>query len=99
MLVAMLRSAGIPAYMAFFDSGPGEDARPGTASEWVRSIMPSSMCRRRKTPDALWIDATAKFDAVGTLPYMDEGRLALVIKDGTTELTRTPKQRHQRRTC
>ncbi len=90
MLVAMLRSAGIPAYMALLDSGPGEDADPelpGMGSfDHAIVYVPAA-----QNTDALWIDATAEFDAVGTLPYMDEGRLALVIKDGTTELTRTPE--------
>ena len=38
----------------------------------------------------LWIDATAEFTRVGDLPYMDQGRLALIIADGTSTLTRTP---------
>jgi tetratricopeptide (TPR) repeat protein len=41
--------------------------------------------------DALWIDATAEFAQVGTLPAMDAGRLALIIAAGTTGLTRIPE--------
>jgi len=90
MLVAMLRSAGIPAYMALLDSGPGEDADtelPGMGSfDHAIVYVPAT-----QNAEVLWIDATAEFAAVGTLPYMDEGRLALVIRDGTTDLTRTPE--------
>ncbi len=90
MLVAMLRSAGIPAYIALLDSGPGEDTDPelpGMGSfDHAIVYVPET-----QKAEALWIDATAEFATVGTLPYMDEGRLALVIKDGTTELTRTPE--------
>jgi tetratricopeptide (TPR) repeat protein len=41
----------------------------------------------------MWIDATAEHFAVGSLPYTDEGRNALVISPETTALTQTPQPR------
>ena len=38
----------------------------------------------------MWIDGTAEYAQVGVLPAMDQGRLALIIADGTTTLTLTP---------
>src|SRR4051812_40970118 len=43
--------------------------------------------------EPLWIDATAEYSQVGTLPSMDQGRLALIIAEGTTALTPTPEAR------
>ena len=40
---------------------------------------------------AIWIDATAEFTRVGGLPYGDQGRLALIISEKTTDLTLTPR--------
>ena len=41
----------------------------------------------------LWIDATAEYARVGVLPTQDANRLALVIRDGTRGLVRTPALR------
>ena len=43
----------------------------------------------------LWIDATAEFNQVGTLPYGDQGRLALIIAEDTTELILTPEAKSE----
>jgi tetratricopeptide (TPR) repeat protein len=90
-LVAMLRAAGIPAYLALLDTGPGMDVNPDLPgmNEFDHAIVyvpapPSG-------GDPLWIDATAEYSQVGTLPSMDENRLALIIADGTTALTPTPQ--------
>jgi len=89
LLVAMLRTAGIPAYMALLDSGPGMDVDPDlpgmNSFDHAIVYVPAA-----PNAGALWIDATAEYTHVGTLPYMDGGRLALVIREGITELTRTP---------
>ena len=89
LLVGMLRSARISAYMALLSSGPGVDVDaelPGMNSfdHAIVYVPPAP------NADALWIDATAEYNQPGSLPSMDTGRLALVIRDGTTELTRTP---------
>ena len=89
-LVAMLRAAGIPANLALLDTGPGTDVNPDLPgmNEFDHAIVHVQAGSNGK-PE-LWIDATAEFTHVGDLPYMDKGRLALIIADGTTALTRTP---------
>jgi predicted Zn-dependent protease len=90
LLVAMLRAAGIKANLALLDVGPGPDvstALPGIslfdhAIVYVPADGPHTQ--------ALWIDATAETFAVGSLPYEDEGRQALVVSPDTTALTQIP---------
>jgi tetratricopeptide (TPR) repeat protein len=93
LLVAMLRAAGIQANLALLDTGPGSDveaALPGiNRFDHAIVYLPAA----GKGQDAMWIDATAEFFAVGTLPYDDQGRNALVISPATTQLTRTPDPR------
>jgi tetratricopeptide (TPR) repeat protein len=92
LLVAMLRAAGIPANLALLDAGVGMDVRsdlPGM-NQFNHAIV---YVPAAGTEPALWIDATAEFSAVGTLPYEDRGRNALIIADGTQALTTTPAAR------
>lgn len=89
LLVSMLRAAGIDAHMALLDSGPGNDLNPDLPGmnlfdHAIVYVPPAS------GDNALWIDATAEYTAVGSLPQMDEGREALIIAPGTTGLTMTP---------
>jgi len=90
MLVAMLRADGIAASMALLDTGPGVDVMPDLPgmNEFDHAIV--YLPADGKGNDALWIDGTAEFAQVGTLPAMDQGRLALIIADGVTGLTLTP---------
>ncbi len=91
LLVAMLRAAGIPANIVLLGTGPGMDVNPDLPgmNEFDHAIVyvpaPAS------GGDPLWIDATAEYSQVGTLPSMDENRLALIIGDGTTALVSTPQ--------
>jgi tetratricopeptide (TPR) repeat protein len=88
LLVATLRAAGIDADMALLDTGPGIDVDPdlpGMQFDHAIVYVPAV-----PGSDALWIDATAEYAEVGTLPQMDEGRQALIIAEGTTGLTMTP---------
>lgn len=91
VLVAMLRAAGIPAELALLDAGPGRDVTPELPgmNQFDHAIVyvPASA----KGDPALWIDATAEYTQVGWLPYMDQGRQALIIAEGTTGLTPTPE--------
>ncbi len=84
-LVAMLRAAKIPAYLALLNSA-GQDVSPslpgGNLFDHVIVFVPGK-------PD-LWIDATDEYSSPGHLPLGDQGRYALQIKDGTTDLVRTP---------
>lgn len=91
VLVAMLRAAGIPANIALLDSGPGRDVTaelPGM-NEFDHAIVyvPSD----GKDAPEQWIDATAEYTQIGSLPVMDQGRLALIIAENTTELKGTPE--------
>ncbi|MEO8727722.1 MAG: transglutaminase domain-containing protein, partial [Acidobacteriaceae bacterium] len=85
LLVAMLRQAKIPAYLALLKA-QGEDVRPGVPGfgEFNHAIVyvPGS-------PD-YWIDATAVYAPPSELPVVDQGRLALIVRDSTTELVKTP---------
>jgi len=89
LLVAALRAAGIEANMALLSTGPGIDIDPdlpGMQFDHAIVYLPGT-----QGSDALWIDATAEYNEVGTLPLMDEGRHALIIAEGTTGLTMTPE--------
>jgi tetratricopeptide (TPR) repeat protein len=92
LLVAMLRAAGIEAHLALLDAGPGEDVTadlPGVNGfDHAIVYVPAAAGN-----PALWIDATAEFTRVGDLPYGDHGRRALIIADGTRDLTLTPEAR------
>jgi tetratricopeptide (TPR) repeat protein len=90
-LAAMLRAAGIPANLALLNAGPGRDVNPDLPgmNEFDHAIVYVPPPAGGGEP--LWIDATAEYSQVGTLPSMDQGRLALIIADGTTALTPTPE--------
>ena len=87
VLVAMLRGSGVPAYLALLATGPGQDLAsdlPGYGNfDHAIVYVPGA-------PD-LWIDATAEYTRVGELPDADQGRLALVIRDSSISLVRTPE--------
>ena len=85
----MLRSAGISATLALLQTGPGRDvnaALPGMGMfDHAIVYVPAS------GSDAdLWIDATAQYSEVGTLPWMDYGRWALVVSEKTESLQQIP---------
>lgn len=89
LLVAMLRATGIKANLALLSTGAGRDvdeSLPGI-NQFNHAIV--YVPAGAKGEDAVWIDATAEYYAVGTLPFEDEGRNALVISPQTTTLTRT----------
>jgi tetratricopeptide (TPR) repeat protein len=90
MLVALLRADGIAANMALLDTGPGVDVMPELPgmNQFDHAIV--YLPADGKGNEALWIDGTAEFAQVGVLPAMDQGRLALIIADGTAGLTMTP---------
>lgn len=87
LLVAMLRTAGIPAHVALLDSGTGFDTiaeLPG-ADNFNHAIVVVD------GEPALWVDPTDEFARPGELPAEDQGRMALIAADSTTTLTRTPE--------
>jgi tetratricopeptide (TPR) repeat protein len=89
MLVSMLRAAGIPANLALLSAGTGNDVNPELPgmNRFNHAIVYVPAAGKES---ALWIDATAEFNEVGTLPYGDANRLALIIAPETTGLTATP---------
>jgi tetratricopeptide (TPR) repeat protein len=93
LLVAMLRAAGIPANLALLTTGPGLNVDPTLPgiNQFDHAIVYVPAAKRGEDP--LWIDATAEFFAVGSLPYVDQDRNALIIAPETSSLTRTPEPR------
>ncbi|MGD0736198.1 MAG: DUF3857 domain-containing transglutaminase family protein [Terracidiphilus sp.] len=93
LLVAMLRAAGIKANLALLTTGPDLDVDPALPgiNRFDHAIVYLPAAAQGEA--AMWIDATAQYFAVGTLPYMDQGRNALIISPETTALTRTPDPR------
>jgi len=87
LLVAMLRAAGIPAYVAILDAGVRMDVPvdlPGMGMfDHAIVYVPG------KTP--LWIDATDRYAQLGQVPMGDQGRLSLITSDGTTALVKIPE--------
>lgn len=93
LLVAMLRAVGIKANLALLSTGPGLDVDtelPGiNRFDHAIVYLPAGGAGE----EAMWIDATADKYAVGSLPYDDLGRSALVVSPETTALTATPQPR------
>jgi tetratricopeptide (TPR) repeat protein/transglutaminase-like putative cysteine protease len=86
LLVAMLRDAGIPAYVALLNVESRLDVPadlPGMGMfDHVIVYVPG------KSP--LWIDATDRYAQLGQLPMGDQGRQALIASDATTALVTIP---------
>ncbi len=89
LLVAALRASGIDAYLALLSAGDDQDVSPDLPG---LGMFDHAIVYVPGTPD-LWIDATAEYTRVGTLPPSTTDRLALVIRAGEKELTRTPAMR------
>jgi tetratricopeptide (TPR) repeat protein/transglutaminase-like putative cysteine protease len=85
-LVAMLRAANVPAYMALLDASISQDISPSLPGG---NLFNHAIVYAPGKP-ALWIDATDEFSAPGNLPIVDQGRKALVIRPDTKELISTP---------
>jgi tetratricopeptide (TPR) repeat protein len=86
LLVGMLRAAGIPAYLALLQTGPGLDtfdSLPGMSFDHAIVYVPGA-------PE-YWIDATAAYFRLGSLPGADQGRKALIARPETTALVLTPE--------
>ena len=87
LLVAMLRAAGIPAYVALLDAEVRMDVPvdlPGMGLfDHAIVYVPG------KNP--IWIDATDRYAQLGQLPMGDQGRLSLVTSNATTALVKIPE--------
>ncbi len=87
LLVAMLRSAGIPAYVALLNAGSRQDVPadlPGMG------LFDHAIVYAPGSPD-FWIDATDEYARLGQLPIADQGRLTLVVRAESSALTRIPE--------
>ncbi len=91
LLVGTLRAAGIEAYVALLNTGPGEDVLgdlPGlNRFDHAIAYVPG--------PEPLWIDATAEHFHAGELPFPDQGRQALIASPATAGLTLIPSARSE----
>lgn len=94
LLVALLRDAEIPAYLAMLNAGLGPDARPslpgfGVFNHAIVYVPPAG------DEPAVWIDPTDEMARAGELPILDQGRQALVAAPGTKTLTLIPRATHK----
>ncbi len=86
LLVAMLRVANIPAYIALLNAGSREDVVPDLPGV---GMFDHAIVYVPGNPD-LWIDATDEYARLGQIPNGDQGRLALIARPGGDSLVRTP---------
>jgi tetratricopeptide (TPR) repeat protein len=90
LLVAMLRAAGIPAYVALLNAGsrldvPAELPGMGLFDHAIVYVPGQAGAQ------GLWIDATDQYARLGQLPINDQGRRALIARPETTALIKTPE--------
>ena len=93
LLVALLRSAGIPAHLALLQAGSGLDVEPEVPGLGLFNhaivVAPGDASGEGDAED-LWIDPTDEFAGVNDLPLSDQGRLALIARPETTGLVEIP---------
>ncbi|HMD33155.1 MAG TPA: DUF3857 domain-containing protein, partial [Candidatus Acidoferrales bacterium] len=86
VLVSLLKAVGIPAQLALLSTRGSDDVNPDLPGlglfDHAIVYLPGAPGR--------FIDATAEYLDPGSLPWMDQGRLALVVDPGTTSLLRIP---------
>ena len=90
LLVAMLRAAGIPSYVALLNAGTRLDVPedlPGMGLFDHAIVYVPGTAKARD----LWIDATDQYARLGQLPINDQGRRALIARPETTALIKTPE--------
>ncbi len=87
LLVAMLRAAGIPAYVALLNAGGRQDV---SASIPGMGLFDHAIVFVPGSPN-LWIDATDERARLGQLSAADQGRQALVARPETDSLVRIPE--------
>jgi len=86
LMVSLLTALGVEAEVALLRAAPGTD---------VAEEMPGlnrfdhAIVHVPGDPE-YWIDPTSEFTPLGELPLMDQGRLALLVREDTRTLTPTP---------
>jgi len=86
LLVTLLRAAGIHAHIALLNAGSRRDV-PGDLPGM--GLFDHAIVYMPGEPD-MWVDATDEHARLGQLPMADQGRFALIARNGTTGLVRTP---------
>jgi tetratricopeptide (TPR) repeat protein len=86
LLVAMLRVANLPAYIALLNAGSREDVAPDLPG---LGMFDHAIVYVAGSPD-LWIDATDEYARLGEIPNVDQGRLALIVRPESSALIQTP---------
>jgi len=84
LMVALLRAAGLQAHVALLQTGPGLDTAPKLPG---LGAFDHAIVHVAGAP-AMWIDPTDAYAPVGTLPFADQDRLALITNTRSTDLTR-----------
>ncbi|MEJ1931043.1 DUF3857 and transglutaminase domain-containing protein, partial [Nostoc sp. NIES-2111] len=88
LLVAALRKLGISAHVALLSTRNVDPARQVFGiGQFNHAIV--RVAAEGNEPE-IWIDATDTYAPVGILPFLCQGRLALVASPLVTDLTRTP---------
>jgi transglutaminase-like putative cysteine protease/Flp pilus assembly protein TadD len=88
LMVAMLRAAKIPAYVALLSVGLRQDIVPDLPG---MGMFDHAIVYVPGKPD-IWIDATDEYARLGELPALDHNRLALITRADTDSLQKTPEQ-------
>jgi predicted Zn-dependent protease len=86
LLVALLRVANIPAYVALLHEGSREDVAPDLPG---MGMFDHAIVYVPGDPD-LWIETTDEYARLGEIPVADQDRLALIARRGSNALLRTP---------
>ena len=93
LLIALLRAHGIASYPALLRAGTTQDVDPD-----LPSLVTFDHVIVRVDKPSLWIDPTSPFSRVGEYPWIEEGRNALVCREGSAALETIPAlplSRHQ----
>ena len=93
LLIAALRASGIEAYLALLAAGDDQDVSPDLPGLGMFNHAIVYLPGAGEAGSDLWIDATAEYARVGTLPAAAADRLALIVRPGEKSLTRTPAMR------
>jgi tetratricopeptide (TPR) repeat protein len=94
LLVTMLRSAGIPAYVALLNAGGRMDVPaelPGMGLFDHAIVFIPGEGKGAEAGPGLFVDATDQYARLGQLPIADQGRLSLIARPETTALMRIPE--------
>jgi hypothetical protein len=103
---ALLKAAGLPAYMALVGAGADEaDVRAGfPSSQFNHAILCMPLAARGTTPaDTVWLECTSQTEAFGYMGTFTGNRHALLLTPEGGRLVATPRygaqaNRQQRRT-